>query len=189
MMKLNIAKQNTMSTVRLRQVFYWGALLLLIVLALTWGMDRILPQQPYVAVVQCSKNMKTCTAPLNGLDKTATLVFDNGIHANEPMQLSLQLPKKLASNVDSIQFTLQGKDHYMGVSSMELTQRPVQNKWQANILLPGSDNNTITWQLDVTMTQEDGSHRSVLFEFAVPPKNDKKAVTPSSDIQQSYALD
>ncbi|MBJ7555742.1 hypothetical protein [Marinomonas spartinae] len=177
-----------MNTVRLKQVLYWGTLLLLIVLALTWGLDRILPQQSYMAVVQCSQNMKTCTAPLNGVDKSATLVFDNGIHANKPMQVSFKLPKALADNVDSIQLTLQGKDHYMGVSSMELTQRPVQNQWRANILLPVSDNNTITWQLEVTMTQDDGHHRSVLFEFAVPPKEDKQVANSGTLAPQSYSL-
>lgn len=163
-----------MSTVRLKQTLYWGAFALLVVAALTWGLDRILPNSKVLVIRQCHTNEKECTTSLSGSNASATLSFENGMHANKPMLLSFSLPDQLAEKVQTVQMTLQGKDHYMGVSTMELIQKSAPNEWEAHVLLPQSETNMITWQLEVTLTEDDGDHHSAWFEFDVKPGNPKQ---------------
>ena len=157
-----------MNTDRLKQVGFWSALALIVIVALTWGADKILPQQRLSNIGQCDQTEHECVVSLPGEEMPATLSFDQGVHVNMAMPVSLSLPQDLADKTNSIRLTLSCKEIYMGVSSIRLTQKPEPNVWQGSIRLPESKTDDVTWQVKATLIESNGNEKDIWFEFDVP---------------------
>lgn len=156
-----------MNIVRLKQVGFWAALALIIIVALTWGVDQILPQQRASDIGQCDQTEHECIVSLPGEQMPATLSFDKGVHVDTAMPVSISLPPDLANKTNSIRLTLSCKETYMGVSSIRLTQKPRPNVWQGNIRLPKSNKDKVTWQVKATLIEGNGNEKDIWFEFDV----------------------
>ncbi|REG82682.1 hypothetical protein [Marinomonas pollencensis] len=156
-----------MNTVRLKQIGFWSALALIIIVALTWGVDKIIPQQRLSDIGQCDKTEHECVVSLPGEEMPATLSFDEGVHVNTPIPVSLSLPQDLADKTNTIRLTLSCKEVYMGVSSIRLTQKPEPNVWQGTIRLPESETEDVTWQVKATLIENNGDEKNIWFEFDV----------------------
>ncbi|MEL0635618.1 hypothetical protein V6259_02390 [Marinomonas sp. TI.3.20] len=165
-----------MMTVRLKQIAFWLVFTLLIIVALTWGVDRILPQRDTSSIGQCDKTEHECTVAMPGEDVPAILAFDNGIHVNTSIPVSISLPPDLANKTNSVRLTLSCKDTYMGVSSIMLTQKPAPTEWRGNIRLPKSEKQKVTWQVKATLIEANGNEQDIWFEFNVMSPNE---LTPS----------
>ncbi|GAA0827625.1 MULTISPECIES: hypothetical protein [Marinomonas] len=156
-----------MNTVRLKQIGFWSSFAVIIIVALTWGVDQILPQQRSSDVGQCDQTEHECIVSLPGEQMPATLSFDEGIHVDTSIPVSLSLPQDLANKTNSIRLTLSCKETYMGVSSIRLTQKPGPNVWQGNIRLPRADKEKVTWQVKATLIEGSGNEKDIWFEFDV----------------------
>ncbi|MGO3344256.1 MAG: hypothetical protein ACTIM4_02830 [Marinomonas sp.] len=156
-----------MSAVRVKQLSFWLVFALLIIVALTWGVDQILPQRHTSSVGVCDKTEHECTATLPGEKVPAVLSFEKGVHVNVTVPVSISLPQDLAEKTNAVRLTLSCKEVYMGVSSISLIQKPLPNIWRGNIRLPEAEKDKVTWQVKATLTENNGDERDIWFEFDV----------------------